>query len=1112
MLRLLLALAVTAFFAAAPAAAQAARLVLPQNRSAYYCDEPIELAVAGLPPGAEAIIELVPKTAGLGTVRLPVKGDGSTVAIVVPPNSLAPATYTVKLGDETKELVVSSGVVDSTFLISQTIPQDQLRAAGANFMVGNAFSFGQLKPDQTGPLTEGLRNRRSPGLDVFDRAVAANLPTVCYMYWTGYVTHKPFGSQKSWAADSMTEAMRLLSFHTAQRLRRYERNIVSVGTIDEPGLGWGKTPGGLTASGFPDWDETAWYESRGWKFTNDPASRPADDWLKYMTIRCGIIAQQQARARDDLKSIWPGVVFSTDLYAPHAIMDGTDPLAQEVNDIPASHVFVDWGIDRLGAYSGVMLEKSHDPTSKLAHAMNGQLFAERVPQPQQSYAYRAALNGMLAAGLTSNWWLNTGGMSPEELAAVNEPARRMGPVLMAATPGKLDVAVLWSFTELAMREKEITAKEAHRQADEKITRIVTDLPENSAVREKEIPINAYNVGGDYKETVLTAHYAASRAGFPAHIVHERILPSGILKNYRVLILAGQTHVLPDDVTRAIQAFVDGGGRIVVDRSTSVAFPGAATADLDLSGLSYRWNVRFTEPEANFKSLREASSFQTNDFMDEPVRQAVGPLKAALEQAGVRPIVVTDSTELLVERHTTGDGEIIMVASGHEELPEIPETQRYHIYNYAPHHAKFRLNALPEGAVVYVIEGGDWSKTRRLDDPQAEIDAAFEPAEMKLFLVARREPTVMKLTLSNDPARLAVAAELPEAGSGWPLTLSIKAPDGTPLYRVWRATGPGHTHREQFPLGANASQGTYTVELSSPLPVRPVIASFEHQQAGIATQPISDPLRIFDAEAIAAFLKEKPPLTIVLGDERHRPLAEKLVASLRARGIDADIRAEADVLRKVHYPRVWNPYAKVYGASGTQPDLGDRKVEHRVTLTTADNGTTSVTDAEGQPVADWRRPHSVVTIAGAGYCDWIADVETCYEPGVVLYVDERRQLSVVAGEATEVKTTDEFRRRWARAWTTLTSHVGGYQLPPQPPEAWTTDRQLILLGDSTTSRAVAIVQASDLLLQVADADYPGPGKALVSFVWSPFAVGKNAILIAATDEAGLQAGIDKLLAQ
>ena len=79
-----------------------------------------------------------------------------------------------------------------------------------------------------------------------------------------------------------------------------------------------------------------------------------------------------------------------------------------------------------------------------------------------------------------------------------------------------------------------------------------------------------------------------------------------------------------------------------------------------------------------------------------------------------------------------------------------------------------------------------------------------------------------------------------------------------------------------------------------------------------------------------------------------------------------------------------------------------------------------------------------------------------------------------------------------------------------PEAYTTDSHLLVLGSSTTSRTVAILQASELLPQIADEKYPGPGGALVSLCWSPFAVEKNVIVLAAADAAGLKAGTDELV--
>ena len=37
-----------------------------------------------------------------------------------------------------------------------------------------------------------------------------------------------------------------------------------------------------------------------------------------------------------------------------------------------------------------------------------------------------------------------------------------------------------------------------------------------------MPVSAYDIGGNYKEQVLGAHHALTRAGYPAHIVHERL--------------------------------------------------------------------------------------------------------------------------------------------------------------------------------------------------------------------------------------------------------------------------------------------------------------------------------------------------------------------------------------------------------------------------------------------------------------------------------------------------------------------------------------------------------------------------------------------------------------
>ena len=1101
-----------------PCSATAAELILPQNRTAFYSSEAIELAVAGLKKDQAAAIEFVPAAKGLKPVSIKVTGDGSTVAGVLSANALAPSGYTIRLdGKDAGKITVSSGVNVSPMLLSATVGNP--KEARANFFLGNAFGFGMLDPQ--GKPALDVRGRRSTGLQAFNNAVRDNLSTVVYMYWTGYVTHKPFGSEKSWPAHEMIEATRLLNFHTAQRLRRYHKNIVSVGTLDEPGLSWGKTPAGGMASGFPNWDEETWYAGHGWKYTQDPAGRGDTDWMKYMTTRCAIMKEVNAQAKKDLKTVWPGMVFSTDLYAPQAVMDGTDPLNQQINDVPSSHVFLDWGAGKLGALSGLYLEKAHKPEAKIAHAMNGQLFGTPVPQPNQRNAYRLMLNAMLAAGLSSNWWLNPTGMKNEDLGWVNEPAQRLGGLFSQFSPKDHDVAVLWSFTEICMREKTITAKEAKKKTGEQIKLMIASLPDVPGAKDKLVDISAYNVGGNYKEQVLNTHQALARAGYPAHIVHERILTPKLIGRYKTLVIVGQTFDLPAGIKKTIADWQAKGGTVVVDETTKAKFDKALVTKANFRDPAFRWNAYFGLAEKKdhpFANNREASVYHTNWFMDEQVRKAVVPLRETMARTESKPVIETDSVHLAAEKHTAGEAALYMVINAHDKLPEIAADKRHLLYNYAPYETSFTLKGIRPGSVVWCIEGQDWKKVRQVTDADKPQFASFEPGEMKLYLVGWQHLGLGGVGASTPPNGLTVETRgvlqpgtVSLLSSLWPapFTIRIKSADGSELYRVHRSNPAGKHYSETFPLGGNRTDGPYEVTLDWLGKKRSLTTAAKLESASFKVS--KEAVRVFDEPVVVPFLNRRPTLVIAFGSDVNHAAATKLAFDVNNLGIKTTVKAEKDVLRKVAYPRVWNPFAMVYSPKGDDNRPRGFTVKTQISLGHGKDGTFTAKMSDGKDVGeDWRLPNSLVTIAGEGYVDFSGDREVCYEPGVKLYVDERRQMTVINAEAKEVKTTTEFRKKWAKPWSRLTSHVGAYQLPAQLPEAYTTEDHLIVLGDSKTSLAAAVLQASEILPQTVDAKYPGPGKALVQFAWSPFAVEKNVIFVGASDKEGLEAGMAQLL--
>ncbi len=74
------------------------------------------------------------------------------------------------------------------------------------------------------------------------------------------------------------------------------------------------------------------------------------------------------------------------------------------------------------------------------------------------------------------------------------------------------------------------------------------------------------------------------------------------------------------------------------------------------------------------------------------------------------------------------------------------------------------------------------------------------------------------------------------------------------------------------------------------------------------------------------------------------------------------------------------------------------------------------------------------------------------------------------------------------------------------------RDLILIGDRRTNPLVDDIEAAGILPRILGEGFPGPGKALIEYAWSPFEPGHDVVLLlsGAGDEAGLRKAIDRLL--
>src|SRR4026209_2143459 len=112
MKRMLLAAAMLLYCVASLSGAE---LILPQNRTAFYSKEEIELAVVGLDADADATISFAPVGVGL---PFDLRVSGSAPTMVLPPYALAPGKYKLSLGGKSPvAIVVARGLAKSTTLM-----------------------------------------------------------------------------------------------------------------------------------------------------------------------------------------------------------------------------------------------------------------------------------------------------------------------------------------------------------------------------------------------------------------------------------------------------------------------------------------------------------------------------------------------------------------------------------------------------------------------------------------------------------------------------------------------------------------------------------------------------------------------------------------------------------------------------------------------------------------------------------------------------------------------------------------------------------------------------------------------------------------------------------
>jgi WD40 repeat protein len=78
-----------------------------------------------------------------------------------------------------------------------------------------------------------------------------------------------------------------------------------------------------------------------------------------------------------------------------------------------------------------------------------------------------------------------------------------------------------------------------------------------------------------------------------------------------------------------------------------------------------------------------------------------------------------------------------------------------------------------------------------------------------------------------------------------------------------------------------------------------------------------------------------------------------------------------------------------------------------------------------------------------------------------------------------------------------------------PDGFIVHRDLILVGSPQTNRLLAEIQGKALLYREMADSFPGPGRGVVQYCWTPFSWGHDAVVVGAQDEEGLKKSLETL---
>ncbi len=387
--------------------------------------------------------------------------------------------------------------------------------------------------------------------------------------------------------------------------------------------------------------------------------------------------------------------------------------------------------------------------------------------------------------------------------------------------------------------------------------------------------------------------ACVRAGFPADFIYDEHVLAGRAKEFDVVFFPGVhfEEEVPPAILRELQAVVDAGKLLVVERGSRLPLEGIVRAD-----------STFDEYDGKSGAFPRYIDFESEMVWDQS-EELTRVVRDLLRQRQVPPAA---EHELLVgpDWLRSGDGHFLL-------LPNFAFTEWTGLHKtlyQAPSQAILRFPKRPP-AVYDVLAMQRREATVDGDWMQVTVDMRHLPGALWAFLPAPIE--AVRLWRSPTPTagqplqyRLAVVdAAGATIDAGMPFEISILKPGGEVAHRLYRAGTP--TYQGVYALPINAEPGEWTLRARELISGQVAESRFS-LQPGTATPAALDdrPVWLSRQQELAGFLAGKEEIVIAVDVDQDwlRPAAERLAQTLATAGRPARVAELNHVLR---LPKPWD---------------------------------------------------------------------------------------------------------------------------------------------------------------------------------------------------------------